>query len=362
MTEWNLSAKCKGLRPLAVDSSGLLCHARGALYRVGYDLKQPFFICNFPGIGLTGHLDGKFRLVDRILRLGPSHAVVVDDALFISRRSEIWRCDLITGQLSLDFVIPDGRRALEFGRIERADGEVQIVFGEYFYNPSLAAVRIWGRSNRNPNWAVLGEFSHGEIDHVHAVTAIGEQVFLLCGDFGHGASIWTSDLDFSSITPLLRGSQAYRATWITEFGGRFFYATDTQLEANHVYELCINDHIAKISELAKIEGSSIYSGRGEDYQFFSTTVECGMPTGNFLRDMLDTRRGPGILSSKAKIMGIGADGVCEEIFVAEKDALPFRLAQFGTFTFPSGKMPPDTVIAYGTALRGVDDTCMVFVK
>lgn len=362
MADWNLLAKRKGLRPLAADSKGLLCHANGALYRVGYDLKHPSFICNLPINGLVGRLGNRLRILDRIFRVAPSHAMVIDGDLFISRRSDIWRCNLATGQLTLDFVIPDGRRALEFGRIEHPNGDTQLVFGEYFSNPTRQPVRIWGRSSRNSQWTVKGEFGTGEIEHVHAVTAIGERVFVLCGDFEHAAGIWLSDRHFSSITPLMRGKQAYRAAWIAELEGRFFYATDTQLESNHVYELSVEGGNGNAQELATIDGSSIYSGHGHGIRYFSTTVECGMPTGNFLRDIFETRRGPGILSSQAKIMRIDARGICEEIFSAEKDALPFRLAQFGTFTFPTGEMPVDTVIAYGTALSGFDDTCLVLRK
>lgn len=362
MTNWSLKAQCKGLRPLTVDADGLLCHKRGALYRVSFDLKRISFICNLPVSGFMGHFGNNWRLVDRALRLSPNHGTVIDGVLFISRRSEIWRCDLATGKLSLDFIIPDGRRALAFGRIEHPDGEVEIVFGDYFSNPGRKPARIWGRSTRNPHWLVKGEFAAGEIEHVHAVTAIGERVFVLCGDFDHAAGMWVTDRSFSSISPLLRGNQTYRAAWITELGGRLYYATDTQLERNHTYELCIENGIATNRPLEPIEGSSIYSASGVGRHFFSTTVECGMPTGHFLRDTFDTCRGPGILSSNAKIMSIDANGNSEEIFSAKKDALPFRLAQFGTFTFPTGEMPADLIVAYGIAIHGFDDTCLVFTK
>ena len=362
MSGWKLSARRKGLRPLAIDSRGLLCYAHGELYRVTYDLQLLSFIGHLPVRGLIGRIGASIRLVDRILRLAPNHALVVDGALYIARKSEIWRCDLTTGQVSLDFVIPDGRRALSFGRIDQPDGEISIVFGEYFANPLLGPVRIWGRSSRDHRWTVRGEFAAGEIEHVHSVTAIGDRIWLLCGDFDHSAGIWVSDPSLSTFAPCLRGSQAYRAAWITELGGRLFYATDTQLETNHVVEITIENGIGKIRELASIDGSSIYCGRGSEEQFFSTTVEGGVPTGNFLYDILDVRRGPAIHSTKAKIMRLNASGICEEIYSAEKDAWPFRLAQFGAFTFPSGEMPNGIAVAYGTALRGVDDTCLVFMR
>lgn len=362
MNHWNVLATQKGLRPFSVDSNGLLCFFHEAIYRIGFDLKNPSLICNFPVNQLWGRIGSRSRLVDRIFRLTPSHAIIINNNLYISRRSEIWRCNLSTGQLVLDFVIPKGRRALEFALIEHPSGETQLIFGEYFSNPTRQSVNIWARSSRTNSWSIQAEFRVGEIEHVHAVTAIGDRVFILCGDFEHAASIWVTDLHFSSITPLLRGSQSFRAAWIAELGGRLFYATDTQLEPNHVFELCIDNGIWSAHKRVAISGSSIYSGQGEGNRYFSTAVECGMPTGCTVRDIFETRPGPGILSSAAKIMRIDSSGFCEEVFSAKKDALPFRLAQFGTFTFPTGIMPPDTVIAYGIALSGVDNTCIALKR
>jgi hypothetical protein len=362
MTDWYIGAKLMGFRPLAIDSDGLVCHSQGALYRVGYDLKNPSFICDLPIEGLFWRLGRRLRIVDRIFRLTPNHGIIVEGNLFISRRSEIWRCELSTGKLSLDFVIPDNRRALEFSQVEQSNGEMELVFGEYFSNPTRQPVKIWSRSSRSGTWTVRGEFAVGEIEHVHSVTAVGKNLFVLCGDFEQAASIWITDSDFSSIKPLVRGRQRYRAAWIAELGGRLFYATDTQLEPNYVLELCIDKGNWIVREITGIKGSSIYSGRGQGYQFFSTTVECGIPTGNFFRDIFENRRGPGILSSRCNIISIDSDGFCENLLTAEKDMFPFRLAQFGTFSFPTGEMPVDTVVAYGTALREFDDMCLILRK
>ncbi len=362
MSAWTVRALRKALRPLVADKRGMVCHSHGALYRSNYALDRSEFICQLPPLGFLGRIGRQFRSVDRVLRISPSHAMIMDGGLFIARRSEIWCCDLRTGRLTLDFHIPDGRRALEFSCIEQPGGDSLLVFGEYFDNPHRGLVRIWGRSNQRGTWTVLAEIPAGEIEHIHAVTAIGDRVWVLCGDFEHSASIWTSDSGFSSITPVLRGRQAYRAAWIAKVGGRLLYATDTQLETNHVFELLEEGGGGGIREIASIDGSSIYSGRGPGCLFFSTTVESGMPSGNLLLDMLDSRRGPGILSERAKIMMIDARGQPEELFSAAKDALPFRLAQFGTFTFPSGEMPEDITVAYGTAVRGFDDTCLVFSR
>lgn len=358
---WRLSHCVKGMRPLAALPNALIVYVNGAIYKVGPDLQGMKQLCRLPATGFVSHLASHFRLVDRVFRASPNHAVVFDNAIFITRRSEIWRCDLEDGSLSLDFRIPNNRRSLGFGFVSHSDGLEEIVFGEYFSNPTRLPVRIWGRKAGSAKWIQRAEFAEGQIEHVHALTCMDGQVFVLTGDFGQAAGIWIADTNFEFLRPLARGQQAYRSAWMAAIDGRIFMATDTQLESNQLYGFqMVNRGEMTLHPLANLDGSSIYAGRGPTEIFFSTTVECGEPTGNFVRDLLDTRPGPGMLSSKAALMSVDREGHVSKIYSAEKDAWPFRLAQFGSFIFPTGKMPPDTLFAYGVALKGVDDTCMVF--
>jgi hypothetical protein len=59
-------------------------------------------------------------------------------------------------------------------------------------------------------------------------------------------------------------------------------------------------------------------------------------------------------------MSVDGQGLVSQLYSAEKDAWPFRLAQFGTFIFPTGIMPSNTLYVYGVALKGVDGSCLVF--
>lgn len=361
MTPWKLSHYLKGWRPMAVLPDCLIFYSKGSVYKVGHDLQRPLLLCRLPGRGLGGQLAKHFRLVDRVLRSSPSHAVVFDDALFVARRSEIWRCDLNNGHLSLDFRVPDSRRSLGFGQVSNTDGTKELVFGEYFSNPTRRPVRIWGRKSGAVSWVQRAEFGAGEIEHVHAVSFVKSQVYLLTGDFGDAAGIWISDSEFSALRPLVRGQQSFRAAWIETMDDRVFMATDTQMESNRLYEFRMENGLdVTLQPLIGLNGSSIYAGRGSKEIFFSTTVECGEPTGNFVRDLLDTRPGPGILSPKAFLMCVDGQGLVSELYSADKDAWPFGLAQFGTFIFPSGVMPPDTLYVFGVALKGVDGSCLVF--
>jgi hypothetical protein len=363
MNGWKIFSQKKGVRPLVVKEDGVICYYNGNIVQFSSDLVDYKIICKMPindGLSLLGKTS---RLVDRIFRLSPTHAILIEDYLFVCRRSEIWCCDLKTGSIWLDFVIPDGRHTLGFSKFKKPSGQVQIVFGDYFNNPSRRIVRIWGYNLLLGKWELLGEINTGEIEHIHYIDAIGDKIFVLCGDFNSAASIWISDLNFTSIKPILRGKQEFRAAWITELEGRIFYATDTQIEENFIYELNVTNGKASTIKFSRINGSSIYHCKGSQNDcYFSTAVECGVPTGKFLYDIFDQKLGNGILSESAYILKLNSDGSTEEIFCAEKDFYPFRLAQFGTFHFPSGKMPNNTVIAYGVALKNFDDTCIVFKK
>lgn len=362
MSRWVLGSSKKRLRPLIADTEFLWCYYKGYLCRASYELDILESVARFPMGGRLDRLGRNFRPLERVFRLAPSNGIQAGRKLYFSRRSEIFVYDLDTGWLSSDFVIPRGRRALQLGLVGGADRFEKVVFGEYFHNLARKSVRIWGRSNSSNHWEVLGEFPEGEIEHIHAVVEIDEMVFILCGDFDHCASIWETDREFSFLRPLLRGNQSCRAAWIEKIGGTLIYATDSQLEKNHLRELRLDEGTPISNEVQSIEGSSIYCGKGHGNHFFSTTVEGGLPTGNFLVDSLDRRRGRGIFSSWAKIYSLDSDVVCEEVFSAKKDIWPFRLGQFGTFTFPSGVQPTGLVVAYATALSGIDDTCFVFRK
>jgi hypothetical protein len=363
MTAWKLSHSLKGLRPLAVMHDWMIFYSKGAVFKVGHDLKNPKLLCQLPAAGLQGRIAKYVRLFDRVLRSSPSHAIVFDNALFLARRSEIWRCDLNNGHLSLDFQIPDNRRSLSFSLVSKADGTNELVFGEYFFNPKMHPVRIWGRKSGESKWLQRYEFGEGEIEHVHAVSYVNGQVYVLTGDFGQAAGIWICDTEFSALRPLLRGQQAFRAAWMHAIDDRVLMATDSQLEENYLFEFRMeNEGDVTLLPLASLEGSSIYASRGTKEIFFSTTVECGEPTGNFIRDIFDRRNGPSILSSKAFLKAGDGFGLVSELYSAEKDSWPFRLAQFGTFIFPSGTMPLDTLYAFGVALKGVDGSCLVFYR
>lgn len=363
MKRWTLQAKLKGFRPLAINGKNIYGYVKESIVRTDFELQKIEWLCHLPLVKSRLSWLTSFRLVDRILRLSPTVGFIHNGDLFIVRRSDIFRFDIDKKILVKEFTIPSGRRALSLSELALEKGERMLVFGEYFDNPNRAPVNIWGRNTVSKNWSILATIPSGEIEHIHTVEQIQDDVWILTGDFEKSAGIWKSNNHFLSILPILRHTQQYRGAWITSFQGHVFYATDTQMEENFVYEMTgLDSGTPEVRRCAAIAGSSIYDAHGIDRHFFSTTVESGPPSGNLLFDIFDIRRGPGILSKTAHIMSLKSTGEVETIYSADKDFLPFRLAQFGTFTFPNGTHPLNTVVAYGTGLKGNDDTCIVLRK
>jgi hypothetical protein len=363
MKHWIIQAKLKGFRPLAINGGKIYGYIKGSIVRTDFELREIEWLCDLPLVKFKFKWLTRFRLVDRILRLSPTIGYIQNGQLFIVRRSDIFRLDINKKILVKEFTIPDGRRALSLSEILLETGEKNLVFGEYFDNPNRSKVNIWGRFSASNAWRILATIPAGEIEHIHTIKQIQDDVWILTGDFEKSAGIWKSNNQFLSIQPILRYSQQYRGAWITSLKGRVFYATDTQMEENNVYEMTNLDcDTPRVRICGALTGSSIYDAHAIDRHYFSTTVESGPPSGSILVDIFDMRRGPGIKSKTAHIMTLGTTGEVETIYSANKDFLPFRLAQFGTFTFPSGSHSSNTVVAYGIGLQGNDDICLVLRK
>lgn len=341
---------------------------------------QPFG--RLPGGGWRDGF-GKARPLARILRLGITSMIAVDDRLgFLSVGSRIYRIDLRTGAVALDFLIPKGRKALSLSVIPGPDRPGNsLVFGDYYANragPMLGGghaqsqpdfVNIWirhlggecGGPNAGGEWEILDRFEDHTVDHVHAVVALkgGTEIYALVGDTGANVGFWRWQADEGRFRPLAVGRQEFRATWVAGEDGALLYATDTQLEPNFLLRLSPGEDAP--TRIAPIEGSSIYAGDVPGGVVFSSTVEPGMPSGRFLTDAFETKPGPGILSNRAKLYHFDhADKTLTTVLTAEKDWMPSRLGQFGTFIVPSGmENLGGRILAYGNAVKVYDDHCLL---
>ena len=354
-----------GFKPLYWIGKRLIVSRGYTLYWTDEALSAPRVFARLP-VPSSWRIKSFSRISERIFRGGIQTAERIDpDHILVTTRTILWRVNLISGEVAMDFMIPDNRRLLFLTALDvDADGTVQLAFGEYFDNPSKVPVRIWTRDRGVRGiWSCSFTFSSGEINHVHNICrgTNSTEWYVLTGDFGGGAGIWRTDASFSFMTPVVRGSQAHRATWLrTHWDGSMTFATDTQLQFNSLRTLTLAQDAATTEELAPTAGSSIYYQFANDGIYFSTAVEPGKPTGSFIRDLFSSEIGEGIRGSDAVIYHFGPTVGMSEIFRARKDIIPLRLGQFGSFMFPSGTCPAGYLAVYAVALRGYDDQCLLF--
>lgn len=358
--DWSIVNIKSGFRPLLFHRGVLLCVSGQKIYKCSLDLKKTALLSRLPRTQLLFGFFSSIRILNRIFRLDPTHAIAFDDEVYICRKQEIWKMSWTTGSISLDFVIPDGRRSLSISLVNSRKYGKSIVFGEYFSNPNMDPVRIWVKNLSAGTWFSPICFKKSSINHVHRVQSHGNELLVLCGDFRHAASMWLMDNSFQQLTPALTGKQAYRCCWLAGFPGNYFYATDSQIDDNYFCRLLVDDSKLSVQPLEKTNGSSIYYCESGTEFYFSTTIEGREPTGIFIFDLLDCRSGLGISTDRAGVYVVSPSHPKPKfVFSGKKDFWPFRLCQFGTFTFPSGNIPYSYLITYAIGLTGFDGKCII---
>lgn len=353
-----------GMRPLLWIDECLLLSRGYELWCSDSRLSQLRFIARLPCPGLL-RLASKGRYLARVLRTGLQTAQRLDDRrVLVVARDMIWCVDIVNGRVELDFVIPEGRRLLFLSRLKDEKGvDASIVFGEYFDNPDRLPVRIWRRGiGHVAIWDIAHVFPAGEINHVHNIcSGVDGRVWVLTGDFGHSAAIWRGDCSLRFVERELSGRQSFRGTWICESpSGALLWATDTQLERNHV--ICATRQAGGWSVVAihSIEGSCIYWQRTARGVVFSTSVEPGEPSGRRLYDIFDRTPGDGIIGRSAVLYHYDQSSGLSEVARAEKDCLPLRLAQFGCYVLPAGIGPSSAVVCSGQSLSKIDGKTLLY--
>lgn len=363
---YTLVKSLKGYKPLACRKDLLILSKGRTLYFSDLNLIKIRKICSLPKRKRTDSIP-RVRLVERVLRQSiGSFLFTGESSGLVVRNSDIFRLDLNNGNLFHEMTVPDGKKILALSYIPNwSETNDMVVFGEYSENVHMDVVNVWGRKVKNDaGWEVLFSFAAGLINHIHSIVAAPELggVIMLTGDFDHAAGMWLYLPSTGELKPLLVGSQEYRATWLHRLGANYMYATDSQLVTNSLCNVLLQQDGGAVSRIADIEGSSIYVGYGKDICYFSSTVEPGAPSGRFIRDVFARDIGSGIRSDNAYIYSFDAISGLFPIFFDKKDRWPPRLAQFGTFSFPSGLMPEGYLYAYGQALEHSDDCCLFFQR
>jgi len=209
-------------------------------------------------------------------------------------------------------------------------------WGEYFDNPGRDAVHVYG-SPDGESWQVVFTFPPRTVRHVHSITYDRHAgcLWVLTGDEGPECRVLRASLDWTSVVPVLAGSQQARAVTVVPRDDALYFATDTPFEENHVYRL---DRGGSTTRLAPIAASSFWSCRVGRALFVSTAVE---------PSRINTGRDAVLYGS--------ADGDRWETLVRwRRDAWPLALFQYATIILPAGDNDGNILAATGWAVRGED--------
>jgi hypothetical protein len=216
-----------------------------------------------------------------------------------------------------------------------------VFWGEYFSNPGRDEVHVYASSDRGATWDVAYTFAKGEIRHVHNIVSDHWEncLWLLTGDEGRECRILRASYDFKGIDVALSGNQQARAVALLPTRDGLFFASDTPLESNHVYQFLRNGELRSV---ANLDSSSIYGCKAAAGMFFSTMVEPS--TVNPTRE--------------AALYGSPDGSTWHKALSLKKDRWPMKLFQYGNVFLPDGQNSTDVLAMTSIAVEdnGFDTT------
>lgn len=321
-----------------IDDENILLSKYNFLYKINIYTDQITYLTSVPCSILTWVLL-RVHIFSRILRLdirlsdkiNPENFLIVFNKCF-------YELSLIDNTCKKTFKLPRGKRPLSFCKINGISGfDNSIYFGEYINNFERNEVHIYKR-NINTNWEIVYTFPKGEIEHIHSIIMdeYNDCIWIFTGDFNSASAIWMAKNNFKHVEIILRGNQAFRACVGFPTKDGILYGTDSQFERNTLRILVKNGEGWLSKEIAKINGPVIYGCKILDKYVFSTSVEGGILSKNFLTNFINNKPGDGIIENYSHIITGNIENGFKTIYKIPKDSFPFIPFQFGVFTFPSG--------------------------
>jgi len=341
----------KRCKPLFFDDGMLIVAKGNQVYSLAADdqIKRIFsFKENFLKKAIN-----KIPLFFRMLRAGVSSAICHKCNYYFSYGKKLFRYSLRDNLLVVEMVFTKGHGPLQFCSIEGiSEFQDGVYFGEYFGNHEKKQVSIYKRAESG-KWNIVYTFGVGKINHIHALVPdeFRNCVWILTGDFGHGAGIWKATDNFKKVVKIV-SEQQHRACVAFPIDKGLLYATDTQLEKNSIRMLSNVDGLWHSKRLHPIKGSCIYGCELKDYYVFSTSTEPDVNPRNMIISLLDNRTGPGILENSSDILLCNKnDYSITKLCARPKDILPYRLFQFGTIMFARGISKTNKLYSYNVGSK-----------
>lgn len=301
----------------------------GNLYVIDKNTKQR--IMKFPLYSGIYRILSKMRLTERLFRLEPRCAVSIDESsILISIKGKILNVNIEKKSLKCEHLFrKEMNSPLEICKYE-LNGKKNYIYGEYTRNTGNEQVVIYKRNNKI--WEQVQAFPKGTIKHIHYIVydSFRCEFLIATGDSDEESGIWKMDKQFSSIEPIVKGKQIYRACFIFPTKEGFVYATDTPLDDNAIYYYNYNDNTT--IKLFDMDGPCIYATRINKGFVMATSVEPDSTLKGW-RYKFTNKLGAGVKDRYCHVVYFDGD-TFNELLKLEKDIWSMCLFQFGNCQFP----------------------------
>ena len=285
-------------------------------------------------------LTSKMRITSRLLRDG-FHALAITPGGHLIGAVPGAIVTLIAGQseFTVTHRITRGTRPLHV----TATPDGRVLFGEYFSNDQRDEVHIYASLDEGKTWQIAYTFPKGAVRHVHNIVYDRWEncLWIFTGDNGDECRILRASCDFKTVEIVMAGNQQARAVAAVVTAEGVYFASDTPLEANHVYRLSRDRTLATLADLDSscIEGCLV----GETV-VFSTMVE---PSA--------------VNPSRLVSLYVGRErGSWRRIASWTKDAWPMRFFQYGNAFLPTGENSTEYLAVTTVAVHADDLVTMIF--
>lgn len=314
---------------------------------------------------LTSTASGMGRWFRRMARTNDKVGVQLGEGRYlVANREAIFAVETNTGRAEPVRRLRDGWRPLQFSRIEGVNGfDNSVCYGEYAGdNLARRAVSVWRSQDGGREWSEAYRFPAGEVEHVHGL--VGDPyrgcVWILTGDYDKAAGIWMANENFSSVAPVSRGAQIFRACVGFPVPEGLLYATDSHLSPNSIRLLHEQGGKWCSTPLHPLRGPCVYGSTVGDHFAFSTVVEPPHAFRSRLVNLLDPRVGPGVAGRTAELVLGNMSRGFGTVLEGKADALPKGLFGFSTIRLPAVSGQVQTVVATGAGLRDRDEVTEFF--
>lgn len=212
-------------------------------------------------------------------------------------------------------------------------------FGEYVSNPERHEIHIYRFAPGASELEIVHTFEPGQVRHVHGIYADPYSPNLWCvtGDRKSECRMMRTSDQFRTIETVGAGDETWRCVSLLFTPAGAYYGSDAEFIQNHLF--FVPRATGERETLNPIDGPVYYSHALGPDLFFGVTAElCPSQQGRHasLWHVCDGERGERVLS-------------------IDKDYLPVRFFQPGTWQFAHGPGLPDRLLVHLVGLAGSDN-------